>query len=185
MRAGLVIAMLMLASTAPPDARAEDASFGADGYRIAHYRAPVDHPPEGIVRIAPAAVAALRPDVDALFIDVLPAEGGYRQDDGRWRLAGGRDSIPGAHWFPESGRGVLAAGIETWFVRGIARLTGGRRDFPIIVFCLSDCWMSWNAARRLRALGYRRVWWLAEGTDGWRDLGRALVPVVPDGGIAP
>lgn len=118
MRAGLVIAMLMLASTAPPDARAEDASFGADGYRIAHYRAPVDHPPEGIVRIAPAAVAALRPDVDALFIDVLPAEGGYR--------------------LRECGEAIFRKGR-----RKLQDFSAASRELnPASVACLPDLWSS-------------------------------------------
>jgi PQQ-dependent catabolism-associated CXXCW motif protein len=50
----------------------------------------------------------------------------------------------------------------------------------IVTFCLSDCWMSWNAARRLRAMGYTHVRWLAEGTDGWRDAGLPLVQVMPE-----
>jgi PQQ-dependent catabolism-associated CXXCW motif protein len=54
----------------------------------------------------------------------------------------------------------------------------------IVTFCLADCWMSWNAARRLRSLGYANVWWLAEGTDGWRELGLPLVDTVPERGVA-
>ena len=50
----------------------------------------------------------------------------------------------------------------------------------IVTFCLDDCWMSWNAAKRLHALGYTNVWWLAEGTDGWRDLGRPLIDATPE-----
>ena len=168
---------------APAPADRQDA-FGADGYRIAHYRGPVPRPPQGVGRIAPAAAAMLRPDVDALFIDVLPAEGAHRQQDGRWRLAAPHDSIPGAHWFPEAGRGLLAPGIGPWFEAGIARLSRGRRDRMLILFCLSDCWMGWNAARRLHALGYSNIWWLAEGTDGWHDLNRPLAPAIPDGGLA-
>lgn len=153
--------------------------FDPDGYRLAHYRSPVSRAPEGTGRIAPEAAAMLRPDIDAIFIDVLPAEGGVRDPGGRWRLAVPHASIAGAHWFPETGRGVLAPGIGDWFVRGVARLTRGRRDRMIVTFCLADCWMSWNAAKRLRAAGYTNVWWLAEGTDGWRDLGLPLVPAVP------
>jgi rhodanese-related sulfurtransferase len=41
--------------------------------------------------------------------------------------------------------------------------------------------MSWNAARRLRALGYTDVRWLAEGTDGWREAGLPLVEARPEG----
>jgi PQQ-dependent catabolism-associated CXXCW motif protein len=166
----------------PATATAEDALFGPDGYRIAHYRAPVGPAPEGVHRIAPQAAAQLRPDVDAILIDVLPAEGGHRENDGRWRLAQPRFGIAGAHWFPEAGRGELAPGIGPWFRRGVARLTHGRKDMMIVTFCLADCWMSWNAARRLRSLGYANVWWLAEGTDGWRELGLPLVDTVPERG---
>lgn len=183
MREAIVVAVLLATGAGP--AHGQQAFFNAQGYRIAHYRAPALKPPEGAGRIAPEAAAQLRPDRDALFIDVLPAEGGHREADGRWRLAQTHRSIPGAHWFPESGRGELAPGIGPWFERGIARLTGGRRDRMLVVFCLSDCWMSWNAARRLHALGYRNLWWLAEGSDGWRDLGLALAPVTPEGGVAP
>lgn len=182
MRTGLRLAILLLGAASPACGQSGPL-FGADGYRIAHYRAPTRRPPDGVTRIAPAAAAQLRPDRDALFIDVVPAEGGVREADGRWRLASAQQSIAGAHWFPESGRGVPGAAIESGFAQGIARLVRGRRDRPIIVFCLADCWMSWNAARRLRALGYRRVWWLAEGTDGWRDLGLPLRPVLPEGGV--
>jgi len=175
---------LMLAMAAPILAQAQEPLFNAQGYRSAHYRAPTRRPPEGVARIAPAAAAQLRPDIDALFIDVTPAQGASREADGRWRLAEARQSIPGAHWFPESGRGALDPQIEGWFMAGVARLTNGRRDRPIILFCLADCWMSWNAARRLRAHGYERAWWLAEGSDGWRDLGLTLEPVVPEDGAA-
>lgn len=172
--------LLCAALAAATPARAQDALFGADGYRVAHYRAPVPRPPEGVHRIAPAAASRLRPGIDAIFVDVMPAEGGHREGDGTWRLAQPRPSIPGAYWFPEAGRGALAPGIALWFKRGITRLTRARPTPMIIVFCLADCWMSWNAARRLHALGYRNVWWLAEGTDGWRDLGLPLTNAVPE-----
>ncbi|CAN5306416.1 PQQ-dependent catabolism-associated CXXCW motif protein [soil metagenome] len=164
----------------PVMGKTQDALFGPDGYRIAHYRAPVFRAPAGVGRVAPEVVATLRPDVDALLIDVLPAEGGQRNSDGTWRLAVARPSIPGAHWFPEAGRGVLSPDIGPWFERGIARLTHGAKGPMIVTFCLADCWMSWNAARRLRALGYTNVWWFAQGTDGWRDLGLALVDATPE-----
>nr|WP_256869303.1 rhodanese-like domain-containing protein [Sphingobium lactosutens] len=176
--------MAALSLAAPPTAAQVGTLFNREGYRIAHYRAPAHRAPAGVVRIAPAAAAQLRPDVDALFIDVLPAEGGQRQADGLWRLARPHESIPGARWFPEAGRGELADDVEGWFLAGIGRLSHGRRDRPIILFCLADCWMSWNAARRLKAQGYPQVWWLAEGVDGWRDLGLPLAPVTPGGGVA-
>lgn len=164
-------------------AEAQTALFNADGYRIASYRAPISQTPAGTHRIAPAAAASLRPDADAIFIDVMPAEGARRDTQtGVWTLAVPRLSIAGAHWFPEAGRGEPDADIARWFDRGIVQLTNGRRHKMIIVFCRADCWMSWNAARRLAARGYSNIWWLAEGSDGWSDLGRPLVPLLPEAG---
>lgn len=176
-----IIAALLLASPG----LAQEPLFDAEGYRIAHYRAPVRQPPAGVGRIAPAAAAQLISNLDAIFIDVQPAEGGHRAPDGRWRLASAHESIPGAHWFPEAGRGQPDPVIAQTFAKGMARLTGRKRGQMLILFCRADCWMGWNAAKRLRALGYGNIWWLAEGTDGWRDLGLPLAPVQPDDGIAP
>ena len=115
----------------------------------------------------------------ATLIDVVPAEGAVRTADGHWRLAREQRSIAGAAWFPEAGRGAIDPAVERWFLRGVARLHAAAPRATLIVFCLADCWMSWNAAWRLRRAGYRRVRWFAEGVDGWRDLGRPLVPITP------
>ncbi|MBA4092105.1 MAG: rhodanese [Sphingobium sp.] len=176
-----LVAALLIASPVI----AQEPLFNPAGYRVAHYRTPVRQAPVGVGRIAPAAAAQLVAGRDALFIDVLPAEGGHREAGGRWRLAAPHESIPGAHWFPEAGRGELAPGIAPWFAQGVARLTMGRRDAMLILFCRADCWMGWNAARRLRTAGYTNVWWLAEGTDGWSDLKKPLSRAQPDGGTVP
>lgn len=178
----LIIAAIALAATGADAAAAQDGLFDADGYRAAHYRGPVPSAPVGVPRIALPAAAALRPDVDALFIDVAPAEGGHRDPrTGRWTLAQPRNSIGGAHWFPGAGvGGARDPAIGRWFERGIARLTGGRRNRMVVVFCLADCWMSWNGAKRLAAAGYTNIWWLAEGSDGWTELGLPLAPATPE-----
>lgn len=149
------------------------------GYRLSHYRGVIPAPPEGVPRLDTAAVARLRPR--AILIDVTPAESAVRDAaTGRWTLAEPHASIPGAHWFPEAGRGVPAEGIEPWFLRGIARLHRARPNAPIIVYCLADCWMSWNAALRLHRAGYRDVRWFAEGMDGWREAGLPVAEIVPE-----
>ena len=174
---------MAMALASPVLAAAQTPLFDAEGYRIASYRAPVSRAPPGAHRIAPSAAVSLRPDIDAIFIDVMPAQGGQRDPrTGVWTLAEQRLSIPGGHWFPEAGRGEPAPDIARGFDRGIVRLTKGRRDRMIIVFCLADCWMSWNAAKRLAARGYSNIWWLAEGTDGWSGLGLALAPLRPERG---
>ena len=71
------------------------------------------------------------------------------------------------------------AAIARWFADGVARLHRAHAGRAIVVFCLADCWMSWNAAWRLSRAGYRRVLWIAEDADGWRDIGRPLVLVLP------
>jgi PQQ-dependent catabolism-associated CXXCW motif protein len=37
----------------------------------------------------------------------------------------------------------------------------------LVIYCLADCWMFWNAAKRALAYGYANVAWYPEGTDGW------------------
>ncbi|MFN3991101.1 MAG: rhodanese [Erythrobacter sp.] len=151
--------------------------FDSQGYRIARYRAPVEADPAPAARIALADALALEPGRDALFIDVMPAEGGVRDAaTGAWRLAQPHSTIAGAEWHPEAGR--MPADPALWqALESAARRAAPER--PVILLCRIDCWMSWNAARRLAASGLTNVFWLAEGTDGWHGAGRALVTAVP------
>ncbi|QQV77546.1 rhodanese [Sphingomonas aliaeris] len=170
-------ALLLVIATS---ASAQDAPLfdPVTGYRLTAYRGVVDSVPEGVVRIDARQAAALRGK--AVFLDVTPAEGAVRDAEGTWRLAMPHATIPGAHWYPEAGRGIQPAGIGAWFADGVKRLTRGRRDTRVVVFCLADCWMSWNAARRLRRAGYTRINWFSEGLDGWKESGRTLADARPD-----
>ena len=40
-----------------------------------------------------------------------------------------------------------------------------------MLYCLSECWMSWNAAKRAAGFGHRAVLWYADGADGWEAAG--------------
>jgi rhodanese-related sulfurtransferase len=40
--------------------------------------------------------------------------------------------------------------------------------------------MSWNAAKRILALGYANVAWYPEGTDGWGDANLPLQESDPE-----
>lgn len=180
MRAGRAVAFVLVALWAGQSIGAAPADFGPDGYRTARYRAPVGIDPAPAGHIALAAALMLDPKRDALFIDVLPVESGVREAaSGRWRLSERHVTIPGARWHPETGRDpvdpVLWRGLEAEVRRARARQPG----IPVVLFCRSDCWMSWNAARRLAAAGHANIWWLAEGTDGWHDAGRELVEIQP------
>jgi PQQ-dependent catabolism-associated CXXCW motif protein len=61
----------------------------------------------------------------------------------------------------------------------LGRLSGGRLDTKILIYCLADCWMSWNAARRALSYGYRAVYWYPDGTTGWEAAGLPLEPSIP------
>lgn len=172
MRNAVILAMVLLL---PAVARAEDLLFDpVTGYRLTHYRGVVAAAPEGIERIGTARAEALW-RAGAIFIDVNPAPGAIRDDTtGRWMLAESHATISGAHWFPETGRGVLLPAIERNFLVAMRKLSKRALKRPIVIFCQADCWMSWNAALRLKRAGIQHVVWFAEGLDGWRDT---LLPV--------
>lgn len=153
--------------------------FDAAGYRIARYRGVVAAAPAGVVRIDADAARALQRR-GARLIDVTPADGGHWDAARReWRLAEAHATIHGARWLPEAGRGDAPPGVIAWLLRAAPM----NKRAPVVVFCLADCWMSWNAARRLVAAGHRDVRWFAEGIDGWRERGWPLVPAAPAGGL--
>lgn len=150
------------------------------GLRTERYQAAVpDNPPVG-KRVWIGDIDRLVTEEKALLIDVSPITGlGYDPATGRWRNAKRHESLPGAVWLPEVGRGVIDAPVEGFFRDQLQRLTSGDTAHPLILFCHADCWMSWNAMKRADWLGYSRLYWFPEGTDGWRDWDRKLVPIEP------
>ena len=76
-------------------------------------------------------------------------------------------NIPGTVWLPDTGYGKLAAVTEDYFRQGLARATGGNNAVLLVIYCQADCWMSWNAAKRVLSYGYPNVAWYPDGTDGW------------------
>ncbi len=150
------------------------------GLRIDRQRAPTpdDIPPPAI--IVDTANAAQLLEKGAVAIDVFGASQSHYDDlEGTWLVSRQRRSLPGATWLPEVGRGTLSAQMQQYLVSNIKRLTSGRLDKPLVVYCIADCWMSWNASQRIAALGYTRVHWYRLGTDGWLESGRELLPVNP------
>jgi len=142
----------------------------AGGTLVEDERAPVPESVPGARTIDTVEAARLFEHGNAVWIDVLPAP---RRPEGvppgaLWRPSP-RMGIPGSLWLPEAGRGALAPETEAWFRATLARATGGDPDRPIVFYCLADCWMSWNAAKRAAAWGYRNVLWYRDGTDGWEE----------------
>ncbi|MBO1075549.1 rhodanese-like domain-containing protein [Roseomonas marmotae] len=143
-----------------------------DGYRMDDYRAPTPPSAPGAITLDTMAAAALWRSGRARWFDVLPAA---RRPAGLpaetlWRPPP-RLGIPGSIWLPEVGRGRISSAQEAWLRDNVVAATGGDQDSPIVFYCLAECWMSWNAARRVAAWGWRAVYWYAEGTDGWEAAG--------------
>ena len=75
--------------------------------------------------------------------------------------------MPGSVWLPDTGYGALAPVMQQYFERGLQQATDGDPERVIVFYCLANCWMSWNAAKRAIAIGYSNVAWYPDGTDGW------------------
>ena len=150
------------------------------GYRMERYQAAVpDQPPAG-QRVWIEEIDRLVASERAILLDVSPIHGaGFDPATGAWRLSKPHDTLPGAIWLPEVGRGAVDPAIAQWFERELVRLTGGDKARAIVIFCHADCWMSWNAMKRAAGLGYINLKWFPEGTDGWKDFDRKLVPATP------
>jgi PQQ-dependent catabolism-associated CXXCW motif protein len=137
-------------------------------YRTQDYRGPVPSSLAGARVVATTEAAALWRDQAAVFVDVMPrAPRPPNLPPGTiWRDKP-RHNIPGSAWLPDTGYGELAASTEAYLQNALETLTAGNRERPILVYCLRDCWMSWNAAKRAVSWGYTNVIWFPEGTDGW------------------
>jgi PQQ-dependent catabolism-associated CXXCW motif protein len=156
-------------------AQAQENAPEPEGYRTGNYRAPVPATLAGARVLATGEAEAIWRAGAGVFIDVLPhAPKPQNLPAGTiWREKP-RLNIPGSIWLPDTGYGALAATTEDYLRHGLARASGGNRATLLVIYCLTDCWMSWNAAKRALSYGYRNVAWYPEGTDGWQ---RADLPV--------
>jgi PQQ-dependent catabolism-associated CXXCW motif protein len=157
-------------------ARAEELVPEPEGYRTEDYRAPVPDTLAGGHVLTTAETEAIWRAKSGVFIDVLPRPpkpsnlpaGTVWRDKPRF-------DIPGSVWLPDTGYGELAEATETYLRQGVVRASGGNRATLIVVYCQANCWMSWNAAKRILSYGYSNVAWYPDGTDGWE---RANLPTV-------
>jgi PQQ-dependent catabolism-associated CXXCW motif protein len=169
--ARLTVAALFIALPA----RAQEPVAEPEGYRTDNYRAPVPATLAGARVLSTDEAEAIWRAGNAAFVDVLPRPpkppnlpaGTVWRDKPRF-------NIPGSVWLPDTGYGVLAAATEDYLKQGLFRAGGGDKARQLVFYCLADCWMSWNAAKRALSYGYRNVAWYPEGTDGWQ---RAKLPL--------
>ena len=172
--ASLAIALSVGAATAT------DAPPEPPDYRTDDYRSPTPATLRGATVLSTEAAHALWHSHDAAFIDVLPQPPrpvGLPAST-IWRPKA-REDVPGSVWLPDTGYGTLAPIMEQYFEHGLQQATDGNRNRMIVFYCLADCWMSWNAAKRAMALGYQRVAWYPDGTDGWAARQLPLEPLTP------
>ncbi|WP_181702226.1 PQQ-dependent catabolism-associated CXXCW motif protein [Chthonobacter albigriseus] len=151
----------------PPSQPAEAQLAEPDGYRMDEYRAPVPATLKGAKVISTAEAEALWKAGEAVFIDVLPKPPTPKLPKGTVFRLPPRDDIPRSIWLPDVGYGALNDAMAAYFRENLSAALAGDSSRPVVFYCLADCWMSWNAAKRAIEWGYSNVYWYPEGTDGW------------------
>lgn len=150
------------------------------GFRMKRYRAPVPDTNPGTEVIDTERAFELFQSGQVIFIDVYPPKGlGANPVDGTWMTNETHESIAGAIWLPEVGRGHIEQMHIDYFRRNLEMVTNHNKKIPLIFYCTADCWQSWNAARRALLWGYQSVLWYPAGTDGWSEHDHPLVQIEP------
>jgi len=142
--------------------------FNDDGYRSDHYLSPIpDALPGGRV-LTLKETLTLYTDPDVVLIDVLSA-GDVEPDpfDGSWSIDDPHNNIPGSVWLPNVGRGYLDETMSRYFEEQLSQSSKKNFDAQLIFYCIDDCWMAWNAAKRAMTLGYTNVSWFRRGMTVW------------------
>lgn len=139
-----------------------------EGYRLDTYDAPVPLTLRGSKRVTAIEVKDLMAEHGALVIDVIPE---HRKPDtlpeGQIWFSVPHTGVQGAMWLPDVGYGALSATTEKYLKYHLRKATLSQLDHPLVFYCRIDCWMSWNAAKRALAYGYKQVYWFADGLSDW------------------
>src|SRR5215471_5528089 len=182
MRQRFAAIAVCLIAFVPVAASGQDAPIPEPGgYRMDDYRAPTPATLKGARVLTTREAADLWRAGTAVFIDVMPQplRPAGLPPGTIWRDKP-RRNIPGSVWLPDTGYGALAPVTENYLRTNLARVTGGDRTKALVVYCLRDCWMSWNAAKRILAMGYANVVWYPDGTDGWAEADLPLRESMPE-----
>jgi PQQ-dependent catabolism-associated CXXCW motif protein len=169
---GVASGLVVLACT---DVFSQDRVPEPAEYRTNAYRAPTPATLAGAKVISTDEAERLWRDKAAIFVDVMPhtPRPANLPPGTIWRDKP-RENIPGSIWLPDTGNGALAPVTEDYLRRNLERATGADHAKPLVIYCLRNCWMSWNAAKRVLTMGYANVAWYPDGTDGWTEM---LLPV--------
>jgi len=149
-------------------------------YRTDNYRKPVPLTLKGATVLSDSDAMRTWGAKAAVFIDVYPhpPKPAGLPPGTIWRETS-HMTIEDAVWLPNVGYGVLSADASSYFQRNLEMLTKGDKAKPLVFFCLKNCWMSWNAAKRALSYGYTNVNWYRDGSDGWQEIGGLVVDAHP------
>src|SRR5262249_11159411 len=139
---GFVRCALIVLLWAPMSASGQDISE-PEGYRTEDYCAPTPTTLKGARVVTTVEAEQIWMSGGAIFLDVLPhAPRPANLPPGTiWREKP-RRNIPGSCWLPDPATGRSRRRPRTR--TNLARVTGGDRTKALVVYCLRDCWMSWN-----------------------------------------
>ena len=138
------------------------------GYRMDDYRAPVPETLLGAKVVTTSEAEALWRKKEAVFFDVMPqAPKPANLPAGTIWKEKVRKDIPGSVWLANVGYGAISEETAQYFRNGLAAHTGSDKSRTILFYCMTNCWMSWNAAKRALEWGYDSVVWYPFGSDGW------------------
>lgn len=154
-------------------AQADTALFSADGYRIGLYRSPTPDQLQGATIVDTRALQTLLGQTPRpVLIDV------YRRQwlQGQFIEDQPHENLPGSHWLANTGDGELTPQWQDYFAANLKKLTAGDPTQPLVFYCRSDCWLSWNAVKRAATMGYKTLYWYRDGLDAWQ---AARLPVSP------
>ena len=84
------------------------------------------------------------------------------------------DAIPGVF---ASAPGSFDDRTQEKLGRMLSSVTRNDPRVPLVFYCGGpECWMSYNAALRAIALGYRNVLWYRGGLEAWNHAGSSVRP---------
>ncbi len=152
-----------------------------EGFRLDNYHAPTPATLKGATVIDTEQAYEIWSKKEAAFVDALtrPPRPADLPREVVWRPSP-RHDIPGSIWLPGTGLGDLTPEMQSYLEVGVARATGENKDHPVVFYCRTNCWASWNAAKRALALGYKKVLWYPGGADAWEKAGHPLEERSPE-----
>jgi len=139
-----------------------------DGYRMELYDDLVPAALDGATRVSALQVRELQQAEEIVIVDVIPEvrKPDFLPEDQIWVPVPHR-GIADALWLPDVGFGVLSEVTENYFKKHLAKASNENLEKPMVFYCRTDCWMSWNAAKRALSYGYTRIYWFADGIEDW------------------